>query len=62
MITSIELGEEITVFASTKKAQAPGKPQRCSISFPKLPAYFTGTGDLLSAVLLVSFLVGVSGV
>jgi len=45
-------GDELVVFASTRQPQSPGKPQRCTVRFPKIPAYFTGTGDFFSALLL----------
>jgi len=44
--------DTITVVASTTRAQAPQKPQRLLLRVPQIPAYFTGTGDLLSALLL----------
>lgn len=42
----------ITLIASTRVAQAPGCPGAFRMRIPKLQGYFTGTGDLLCALLL----------
>lgn len=42
----------ITLIASTTLPQAAGRPAAFRLRIPKLPAYFTGTGDLLAALLL----------
>uniref|UniRef100_A0A383WI31 pyridoxal kinase n=1 Tax=Tetradesmus obliquus TaxID=3088 RepID=A0A383WI31_TETOB len=42
----------ITLIASTRVAQAPGCPAAFRMRIPKLQGYFTGTGDLLCALLL----------
>jgi len=44
--------EFITLVASTKQEQLPGRPSSFKVRIPKLHAYFTGTGDLLTALLL----------
>ncbi|GBF93943.1 pyridoxal kinase [Raphidocelis subcapitata] len=45
-------GAYISLVASTRQEQLPGRPSAFRIRIPKLDAYFTGTGDLLSALLL----------
>lgn len=55
VITSSDLpghASSVTVVASTTRAQEAGAPQRLRLRVPRLQAYFTGTGDLLSALLL----------
>lgn len=57
IITSAEFpGPEnegvIVLIASTKVPQEAGLPQRFRLRMPKLPMYFTGTGDLVAALLL----------
>lgn len=42
----------IVLVASTKVPQADGSPATFRLKIPKLPGYFTGTGDLLAALLL----------
>lgn len=44
--------DEITLIASTTLPQANSSPAKLKVRIPKLPAYFTGTGDLLAALLL----------
>lgn len=43
---------DIVLLASTRQPQEDGCPSRFSVSVPRLDAYFTGTGDLLAALLL----------
>lgn len=42
----------ITLVASTRRPQSPGRPAAFLLRVPRLDAYFTGTGDLLAALLL----------
>eukprot|EP00877_Chromochloris_zofingiensis_P002856 jgi/Chrzof1/12571/UNPLg00524.t1 len=42
----------ITLVASTRVPQKPGRPSRFRIQIPHISGYFTGTGDLLTALLL----------
>lgn len=42
----------ITLIGSTRVPQEAGFPQRFRLRIPKLPMYFTGTGDLVAALLL----------
>eukprot|EP00976_Prorocentrum_cordatum_P082092 1184679-Prorocentrum_minimum.AAC.5 len=42
----------LTLIGSTRRPQREGAPSRFRIKVPMLPAYFSGTGDLLSALLL----------
>jgi len=51
--------DDLLVFASTTRPQGPAPPRggdgrvrRCTVRFRRLDAQFTGTGDLLSALLL----------
>jgi pyridoxine kinase len=51
VITSIDTGDDhILVVASSKLNSS--KAKRMSIRFPKLPGYYSGTGDLTSALIL----------
>lgn len=43
---------KLTVLASTTREQEAGCPQRLTLEVPLLPVYFTGTGDLFSALTL----------
>lgn len=56
VITSMDLPEDggthLTLVGSTTLPQAAGRPQRFQLRVPKLPGYFTGTGDLTAAMLL----------
>ncbi|KAL3152275.1 hypothetical protein ABBQ32_001349 [Trebouxia sp. C0010 RCD-2024] len=55
VITSIRLAElqgELLLVASTQAKQKAGCPTRVQVNIPMLDAYFTGTGDLLAALLL----------
>lgn len=40
------------LLASTVAKQSPGCPQQFTLTVPKIEAYFTGTGDLLAALIL----------
>ncbi|KAF8060301.1 hypothetical protein HT031_004836 [Scenedesmus sp. PABB004] len=42
----------ITLLASTRLPQAPGRPSAFRLRIPQLSGYYTGTGDLLAALLL----------
>ena len=59
VITSMDLpdddGSHLTLVGSTTMPQAAGRPQRFTLRVPKLPGYFTGTGDLTAALLLARF-------
>jgi len=55
VITSIQLKEakeELLLIASTKVPQSKGSHASIQMSIPMIHAYFTGTGDLLTALLL----------
>mmetsp|Transcript_16356 Transcript_16356/g.28042 ORF Transcript_16356/g.28042 Transcript_16356/m.28042 type:complete len:336 (+) Transcript_16356:1-1008(+) len=56
VITSISLPGDtayITLLASTTQPQLAGPAaQKLSLRIPRIPAYFTGTGDLMAALLL----------
>ena len=43
---------QVTLFASTRVVQDDGEAHKLTISVPRVQAYFTGTGDLLSSLLL----------
>ena len=45
--------DEIVLFASTTVPQSPGSPSQFTLTIPRREAYFTGTGDLFGALLLV---------
>ncbi|KAI8465387.1 MAG: Ribokinase-like protein [Monoraphidium minutum] len=45
-------GRFITLVASTAREQLPGRPAAFRVRIPRRDAYFTGTGDLLAALLL----------
>eukprot|EP00898_Chlorokybus_atmophyticus_P001943 jgi/Chlat1/274/Chrsp1S03166 len=49
VITSLEVDDELLVLGSSASSEG---VQRFRIRIPKLPAYFTGTGDLFAALLL----------
>ncbi|XP_042506741.1 pyridoxal kinase isoform X2 [Macadamia integrifolia] len=51
VITSVNIGECLLLIGSHKKSE--GQPlEQFKIVIPKIPAYFTGTGDLITALLL----------
>ncbi|PRW45098.1 ammonium transporter [Chlorella sorokiniana] len=55
VITSSDLPgwqDHVTILASTTLPQAGGAPQRLRLRVPRVHAYFTGTGDLFTALLL----------
>ncbi|KAI7837973.1 hypothetical protein COHA_008276 [Chlorella ohadii] len=55
VITSSDLPgwqDHVTILASTTLPQAGGSPQRLRLRVPRVHAYFTGTGDLFTALLL----------
>eukprot|EP00873_Tetraselmis_striata_P038647 jgi/Tetstr1/458911/TSEL_000377.t1 len=55
VMTSLEEASKpgvLTILASTTRPQSPGCPQRLSLQVPRLPIYFTGTGDLFAALTL----------
>lgn len=43
---------EVTVIASTNQVQDEDSPQKLVLRIPRVHAYFTGTGDLFTALLL----------
>ncbi|XP_051126741.1 pyridoxal kinase-like [Andrographis paniculata] len=51
VITSIAMNGELLLIGSHKK-EKDDPPMQFRISLPKIPAYFTGTGDLMTALLL----------
>ncbi|KAF8399022.1 hypothetical protein HHK36_014888 [Tetracentron sinense] len=51
VITSIHLDGSILLIGSHQKAKSQ-PPEQFKIVIPKIPAYFTGTGDLVTALLL----------
>ena len=52
VVTSLRVeAGKVTVFASTVSDQGSGQSQ-FKISIPRLDAYYTGTGDLMTALLL----------
>ncbi|XP_043696080.1 pyridoxal kinase [Telopea speciosissima] len=51
VITSVHIGESLLLIGSHKKSE--GQPlEQFKIVIAKIPAYFTGTGDLMTALLL----------
>ena len=57
VVTSLEEGDGeqadvVTLLASTRLPQAQGQPSRFKLTAPRQPGRFTGTGDLLAALLL----------
>lgn len=54
VITSFEQKDDphLSIIAATRQEQKPGGKQRLKITIPRLEGYFTGTGDLLTALLL----------
>lgn len=52
VISSSELGDESTLIAFGSKLAKDGSKQRVKYRIPRLPATFTGTGDLFAALLL----------
>ncbi|CAI0446303.1 unnamed protein product [Linum tenue] len=51
VITSINIGGGLLLIGSDKREKGQS-PQQFRIAIPKIPAYFTGTGDLMTALLL----------
>ncbi|KAF6138926.1 hypothetical protein GIB67_025655 [Kingdonia uniflora] len=51
VITSLHIGEVLFLIGSHKKVKDQ-PPEQFKIVIPKIPAYFTGTGDLMTALLL----------
>ncbi|XP_010551937.1 PREDICTED: pyridoxal kinase isoform X2 [Tarenaya hassleriana] len=51
VITSISIGGSLLLIGSHQKEKGL-KPDQFKILIPKIPAYFTGTGDLMTALLL----------
>ncbi|EPS61548.1 hypothetical protein M569_13249, partial [Genlisea aurea] len=51
VITSINMNDDLLLIGSHRREQDP-TPVQFRISIPKIPAYFTGTGDLMTALLL----------
>lgn len=51
MITSINIDGNLLLVGSHKKDKGQS-PEQFKIVIPKVPAYFTGTGDLMTALLL----------
>uniref|UniRef100_A0ACD5XLU9 Uncharacterized protein n=1 Tax=Avena sativa TaxID=4498 RepID=A0ACD5XLU9_AVESA len=50
IITSALIQDKLLLIGSYKKTEEP--PEQFKIEIPKIPAYFTGTGDLTTALLL----------
>ncbi|KQJ85967.1 pyridoxal kinase [Brachypodium distachyon] len=50
IITSALIEDKLLLIGSYKKTEGP--PEQFKIEIPKIPAYFTGTGDLTTALLL----------
>ncbi|KAI3936797.1 hypothetical protein MKW98_021659 [Papaver atlanticum] len=51
VITSVHLGDSLFLLGSHQKVKSQ-PPEQFKIVIPKIPAYFTGTGDLTTALLL----------
>ncbi|XP_020598441.1 pyridoxal kinase isoform X2 [Phalaenopsis equestris] len=51
IITSVQIEGNLLLIGSHKKAKGQS-PEQFKIVIPKIPAYFTGTGDLMTALLL----------
>ncbi|KAK9115382.1 hypothetical protein Syun_022179 [Stephania yunnanensis] len=51
VITSVNIGENLLLIGSHQKVKGQ-PPEQFKIVIPKIPAYFTGTGDLMTALLL----------
>ncbi|XP_057989659.1 pyridoxal kinase isoform X3 [Hevea brasiliensis] len=51
VITSINIDDNLLLIGSHEKEKGQD-PERFKIVIPKIPAYFTGTGDLMTALLL----------
>ncbi|RWW16899.1 hypothetical protein GW17_00019193, partial [Ensete ventricosum] len=51
VITSLSLNEKVFLIGSHQKVKGQS-PQQFKIVIPKIPAYFTGSGDLMTALLL----------
>ncbi|KAJ8498619.1 hypothetical protein OPV22_009171 [Ensete ventricosum] len=51
VITSLSLKEKVFLIGSHQKVKGQS-PQQFKIVIPKIPAYFTGSGDLMTALLL----------
>ncbi|RZC61335.1 hypothetical protein C5167_023108 [Papaver somniferum] len=51
VITSVHLGDSLFLLGSHQKVKGQ-PPEQFKIVIPKIPAYFTGTGDLTTALLL----------
>ncbi|CAM6102518.1 unnamed protein product [Calypogeia fissa] len=50
VITTLDIGQKLLVVGSHRRKK--GESQQFKITMEKIPAYFTGTGDLMSALLL----------
>ncbi|OVA14537.1 Pyridoxal phosphate (active vitamin B6) biosynthesis [Macleaya cordata] len=51
VITSVHIGDSLLLLGSHQKVKGQ-PPEQFKIVIPKIPAYFTGTGDLMTALLL----------
>ncbi|KAK9091705.1 hypothetical protein Sjap_024882 [Stephania japonica] len=51
VITSVHIGDNLLLIGSHQKVKGQ-PPEQFKIVIPKIPAYFTGTGDLMTALLL----------
>ncbi|PIA33518.1 hypothetical protein AQUCO_04100156v1 [Aquilegia coerulea] len=51
VITSMHIGDNLCLIGSHQKVKGQ-PPEQFKIVIPKIPAYFTGTGDLMTALLL----------